>query len=115
MKQMAPTPRLSPEELAANIAAADSLLEGKFYDFEPVIEASGIPVKENIRARVSKEDLGVTLKFRRGQYIGFLGGNHVFQGIPLDDPRLSKPSRCFFHVVFSGGSALHPAKEQKFG
>jgi len=90
---------MTPEQALRNRQACQRLERGKYYQFNPPITAGGVPTGG---ARVHAV---VDLSFDRGWYIGFVEGNHVFQGTPIDDPRPINDSvrSCYFHVLFIGG------------
>ena len=93
--------QMTDEERARNRAACDELVPGKFYVFDPPVNATAMPVggQNAWKAR--------SLEFSRGWYIGFVEADgHIFQGkpdeIPDDiDPKLAE---SYFAVLFKGGS-----------
>ena len=91
---------MSPEERERNAAATLDLVRGGTYRFTPSVQASGIPVAG------PKVHGPVSLSFEEGWYIGFIDGNHVFQGRPIKDLRRidDRLRECYFHVSFIGGS-----------
>lgn len=72
---------MTPEEVAANEAAVRYLTRGKFYRFYPPAEGSAIPTGGPTVCPLQD------CTFDRGWYIGFIEGNHVFQGKPINDQR----------------------------
>lgn len=107
---------MTTDQIAANSSAANELVRGMYYRFDPPVTATGFPTGER-RVCLQRE-----LQFNRGWYIGFVDGKHVFQGKPLNDPRtmmapqgyeshpdlaaiLEQLRECYFHVLFVGGSA----------
>ncbi len=121
---MATISTLSPVQERINEQATAHLVRGKYYDFEPPVEATGVPTGGPNTC--PKSELEKVLTFPRGWYIGYVDKKHVFQGKPANDPRtipvpagyghenmdeqeiakLVEPLRdCYFHVAFLGGSA----------
>lgn len=115
---------LIKEEQDLNVEAAKHLTQGKYYTFDPPVEATGVPVGGS--EVFSKEEMKKLLKFNRGWYLGFINNKHAFQGHPVNDPRVL-PARfsnysgsaeknlraCFFHVDFIGGSSYKIDDNQK--
>jgi hypothetical protein len=62
----------------------------------------------------------VEVQFQTGWYLGYEGGNHVFQGKPINDGRIipvpkgyendddivERLRECYFHVLFIGGGSI---------
>ena len=106
---------MTPEQAAANTAAQQSLVPGVYYLFDPPVKATAIPTGgPNVCALEECE-------FTRGWYLGFVDGNHVFQGKPVNDRRVmpipigyedapnlneiqGQLRDSYFHVMFIGGS-----------
>lgn len=106
---------MSLEDKERNAAAVLDLVRGGTYRFTPPVEATGIPTGG------PEVHEATMLTFVEGWYIGFIDGNHVFQGKPTDDPRSIPTPRgyesapnlreikdqlreCYFLVSFIGGS-----------
>lgn len=106
---------MTPEEVAANEAAVGHLTRGKFYRFDPPVKGSAIPTGGPTVCPLQEST------FDRGWYIGFIEGNHVFQGKPINDQReiavpkeyehsldlediLDKLRDSYFCALFIGGS-----------
>lgn len=117
---MATIGTLSPEQEKIDEQAVAHLVRGKYYDFEPAVEATGIPTGGPNTC--PKSELEKVLTFSRGWYVGYVNKKHVFQGKPINDPRtipvpagyedafdtdeiVDKLRDCYFHVAFLGGSA----------
>ncbi|MDP2815440.1 MAG: hypothetical protein Q8O19_02040, partial [Rectinemataceae bacterium] len=71
-----------PDQRLANAAACQHLVRGKYYRFDPPVKATAIPTGGQNTCAV------VECEFDRGWYIGFIDGNHVFQGKPVNDQRV---------------------------
>ena len=102
------TDNMTPEQVATNNSAQKSLIRGKYYSFEPPVEATAVPVAGSNVCTLQE------CKFDRGWYIGLIRENHVFQGRPVNDQRtiLEQFRESFFHVVFVGGSRVTLDPEQ---
>jgi len=102
-------------QVATNNVAQQHLVSGKYYRFDPPVTGTAIPTG-GPNTCVLEE-----CTFKRGWYIGFIGGNHVFQGRPVNDQRvipvpqgyedapnldkiLEQLRDSYFHVLFIGGS-----------
>lgn len=99
------TDEMTDQQRAANRAAVQDLVRGKYYRFDPPVTSIGFPVGG---PGVCAEQ---EMEFVRGWYIGFVKDKHVFQGKPINDQRdmLSDDLReCYFHVLFIGGSKAIP-------
>ena len=107
---------MTVEQAAANNAAQQHLVRGKYYRFEPPVTASAVPTGGPNTCALEQ------CTFERGWYIGLVDGNHVFQGKPVNDQRviptpqgyedapnldqiLDQLRDSYFHVLFIGGSA----------
>lgn len=107
---------MTAEQVAANKAAQQNLVRGKYYRFEPPVTATAIPTGGSKTCALEE------CEFDRGWYIGLLDGCHVFQGKPVNDQRvilmpqnyenasnlneiLDQLRDSYFHVLFVGGSA----------
>ncbi|MFA5022148.1 MAG: hypothetical protein WC508_03650 [Patescibacteria group bacterium] len=64
------------------------------YVFSPPVLADGIPAHKPRQCEVQ------ILEFARGSYVGYIKGNHVFLGMPINDPRQVPEDKreCFFYV-----------------
>jgi hypothetical protein len=83
---------MTPEQVVANNAAAQVLQRGKWYRFDPPAQAGAIPTG-------GPNTCGVELcTFDRGWYIGFVDGNHMFQGKPINDTRTIPVPRGYEHT-----------------
>ena len=67
---------LTLEEKELNAVAAKDLIRGKYYKFDPAVEATGFPVGGPGVCEAKD------LKFNRGCYLGYKNESHVFQGKP---------------------------------
>ncbi len=103
------TEQFSQKEILLNEQAIEDLIPGKYYNFKPAVEATGIPTGG---PGVCAPQM---LNFKRGWYMGYSNGNHVFQEKPVDDPRnIDKRLRqCYFHVAFIGGSKCEVDQNQR--
>ena len=72
---------MTPEQVAANNAAAEVLERGKWYRFDPLAKTTAIPTGGPNTCALEQ------CTFNRGWYIGFVDGNHMFQGRPVNDAR----------------------------
>ena len=104
--------RMSEEEIARNASARQDLIRGRHYRFVPPVKATAIPTAGPGVCALAE------CEFARGWYIGFVDGQHVFQGKPVNDSRaISVPGAApdpdaleeqlresYFHVLFIGGS-----------
>jgi hypothetical protein len=128
---MADIGQLTPQQEEIDRQATAYLVRGKYYDFNPPVEATGIPTGgKNTCPRLELEKV---LTFSRGYYLGYSNKRHVFQGRPINDPRiipvpagyghegmepeeieeLVNPLRsCYFHVAFLGGSVASLSGDQ---
>ena len=128
---MATVGQLTEEQVRIDQQAIAHLVRGRYYDFEPAIEATGIPTGgKDVCPRLELEKI---LTFSRGWYIGYVNNRHVFQSYPVNDQReipvpsgydhedmddediaeLVAPLRaCYFHVAFLGGSAAVLSSDQ---
>jgi len=73
---------LTPDQQAKNEAAASKLVPGTYYRFDPPVTATAIPTGG---AKVTEP---LEVQFETGWYLGFVEGKHVFQGKPINDPRI---------------------------
>ena len=106
---------MTTDQAAANDAAAQNLIRGKYYRFNPPVQATAIPTGGRGTCKLA------ICEFDRGWYIGLVDGNHVFQGKPVNDKRviptppgyedasnldevLDGLRDSYFHVLFIGGS-----------
>lgn len=106
---------MTVEQAAANNAAQQHLVRGKYYRFEPPVTASAVPTGGSNTCALEE------CTFERGWYIGLVDGNHIFQGKPVNDQRviptpqgyedapnldeiLDQLRKSYFHVLFIGGS-----------
>ncbi len=104
------------KQFVDNNVAQHNLVRGKYYRFEPPVTATAVPTGGPNTCAVEE------CTFERGWYIGFVEGNHVFQGKPVNDQRviptpqgyedapnldevLEQLRDSYFHVLFIGGSA----------
>ena len=87
---------LTPAQRAKNEAACNELVPGATYAFLPPVVTTAVPA--------DKSPVVHEVCFSVGWYLGFVRGNHVFQGRP--DSSCAGPDlrECFFHVAFVGGS-----------
>jgi len=107
---------MTVEQVAANNAAQEQLVRGKYYRFEPPVTATAVPTGGSNTCALEK------CTFNRGWYMGLVDGNHIFQGKPVNDQRLIPVPKgyenapdldeimeqlrdSYFHVLFIGGSA----------
>ena len=114
---------MATTQIAVNTAAQQDLVRGKYYRFDPPIKATAIPTVGPRTCALAECD------FERGWYIGFVEGNHVFQGKPVKDQRvitvpqgyedapnldeiLEQLRESYFHVLFIGGSVAIPDPDQ---
>lgn len=108
---------MTVQERLRNTAATSDLVRGGVYKFSPPVEATGIPTGGPQTCD------RVMLEFEEGWYIGFIDGNHVFQGRPINDARViptppgyeqasnleeirDQLRTCYFPVLFIGGSTV---------
>ncbi|MBU2416344.1 hypothetical protein KKH86_03955 [Patescibacteria group bacterium] len=106
---------MTKEQATANEAAQHHLVRGMCYRFEPPVIGTAIPTGGPNTCALEE------CTFKRGLYIGFVDGNHVFQGKPVNDQRvipvpqgyedapnldevLEQLRDSYFHVLFIGGS-----------
>ncbi len=106
---------MTAAQVAANNAAQQDLVRGKHYRFFPPVTAGAVPTGGPDTCALEE------CTFERGWYIGFVDGNHVFQGKPVNDQRvipvpqgyedapnldeiLEQLRDSYFHVLFIGGS-----------
>ena len=106
---------MTERQVAANNAAQQHLVCGKYYRFYPSVTATAIPTGGPNTCALEE------CTFERGWYIGLVDGNHVFQGKPVNDQRviptpqgyedapnleeiLDQLRDSYFHVLFIGGS-----------
>ncbi len=106
---------MSTEQATANNMAQQVLTRGKYYRFLPPITATAVPVGGPNTCALEE------CIFERGWYLGYVDGNHVFQGKPVNDQRvIPTPAGCeeipnldevleqlrdsYFHVLFIGGN-----------
>ncbi len=106
---------MTAAEAAANSAAQEQLVPGKYYRFEPPVAATAIPTGGLEVCALE------VCAFERGWYLGFRNDAHVFQGKPVKDGRVIQLLPCcegdpnpeeireqlresYFHVLFTGGS-----------
>ena len=104
------------EQIAMNRAAQQDLIRGKYYRFDPPVTATGVPTGGPNTCALEE------VQFDRGWYLGLVDRNHVFQGKPINDPRvipvpsgyedapsldqiLEQLRDCYFYVVFIGRNA----------
>lgn len=73
---------MTPEEVAANEAAAKTLVRGQYYRFKEPVTATAIPTGGITTCALEE------CEFERGWYIGFVDGQHIFQGKPINDQRI---------------------------
>lgn len=107
---------MTAEQTVVNNSAQQNLVRGKYYRFEPPVTATAVPTGGPNTCALEE------CTFERGWYIGFVEGNHVFQGKPVNDQRviptpqgyedapnldevLEQLRDSYFHVLFIGGSA----------
>ena len=108
-------PMIDAEQVLTNTAAQQNLIRGKYYRFDPPVKATAVPTGGPNTCALGE------CGFNRGWYIGFVEGNHVFQGKPVNDRRviptpqgyedapnldgvLEQLRDSYFHVLFIGGS-----------
>ena len=98
---------LTPEQTRANEEAAKVLKPGLYYQFSPLVKATGISIKGTWKP--------CELSFSRGYYIGYRDGQHVFQGKPVVRPSEIPEDQalCFFHVDFIGGASCTTDRNQQ--
>lgn len=91
--------KMTPEQRVDNKAACRGLDPGKYYTFNPPVEATAIPTG-GPNAWAPR-----LMKFERGFYLGFKDESHVFQGEPIDCPDdiPHKLKESYFNVLFIGG------------
>ena len=106
---------MTTTQAAINTAAQQELVRGKYYRFDPPVKATAVPTGGLDTCALQE------CTFERGWYIGFVEGNHVFQGKPVNDQRviptppgyeeapnldgiLQQLRDSYFHVLFIGGS-----------
>ena len=107
------TDRLSKEEQNLNEEACKTLVRGRFYKFDPPIEARGFLIGGQATTDPP------LLKFDRGWYLAFTSGSHVFQGKPVIDKDIVRPinnknSEYYFHVVFIGDVKAELDEDQNY-
>lgn len=108
---------LTPDQRAKNKAAASELVPGTYYRFDPAVTATAIPTG----GPAVTEPMEV--QFETGWYLGFIDEKHVFQGKPVNDPRIipipkgygdspdivERLRESYFHTLFvDGGSIATP-------
>ena len=108
---------MTTEQAVVNNTAQEHLVRGKYYRFEPPVTATAVPTG-GLNTCALEE-----CTFERCWYIGFVEGNHVFQGKPVNDQRviptpqgyedapnldevLERLRDSYFHVLFIGGNAV---------
>jgi len=105
---------MTAEQAAANSAAKQDLIRGKYYRFDPPVRGTAVPTGGPNTCALEE------CTFERGWYVGLVDGNHVFQGKPVNDQRvipvppgyedapeiLERLRDSYFHVLFIGGSVV---------
>ncbi len=99
---------LTPEERLRNEEAAKCLSKGKYYTFKSPVKATAIPVTGSDAWKPRE------LAFKRGYYLGFVNGQHLFRGKPLVRPAdiPETLAESYFHILFIGGPVAYLDRDQ---
>lgn len=114
---------LAAQQAVDNEHAQGMLERGRYYHFSPPVVATAVPTGGPNTCSLAE------CAFDRGWYLGFVDGNHVFQGKPVNDARVilipegfeKAPNlaeirddlrESYFHVLFIGGSNAQLDEDQ---
>lgn len=93
---------MTAEQAKNNAEAAKVLQKGKYYRFSPAAKAGAVPTGGPSVCSI------MDCTFDRGWYVGFVDGNHMFQGKPINDVRRidERLRESYFAVLFINGGVV---------